>query len=175
MSDNGRISLIFICNLLLYFLVGELNFMLGSLSLHFHADALFIIFFGLYLGRLGGLVSATILGFFADSVSPVPYGTYVIGYLSMWLFLIWGQKRIRRQNHTHVRFLAALTQFFWMVMLSIVIFSQDSMNTVYWNRILMEILFSTVLVYVFAWSWCRFQKNLLYSLGWNIEAEMSQI
>ncbi len=175
MSDNGRISLIFICNLLFYFLLGELNFFLGSLSLHFHADALLVLFFGLYLGRFGGLVSATILGFLVDSVSPAPYGTYVFGYLTMWLFLIWGQKRIRRQNHSHVRSLAALTQLLWMIMLSIVIFSQDTHATVHWSRILMEIGFSTVLVYALAWWWCRFQKNLLYSLGWNIEAEMSQI
>jgi cell shape-determining protein MreD len=175
MSDNGRITLIFFCNLLLYFIIGEFNFFLGSLSLHFHGDALLVLFFGLYLGRLGGLISATLLGFLADSANPVPYGTYVIGYLSLWLFFVWGQKRIRRQNHMHVRTLGAVAQLLWMFLLSLVIFSLDSSATVFWSRILFEMLFSTVLTFLLAWRWCQIQKNLLFSLGWNIEAEMSQI
>mgnify|MGYP000070424193 FL=1 len=175
MSDNGRITLIFLCNLLLYFIVGELNFFLGGLSLHFHADALLILFFGLYLGRMAGLVSATLLGFLADSVSPVPHGTYVIGYLGLWLFLVWGQRRIRRQNPVHLRTLAAATQILWLLLLTLHLRTGMEPNTVYWQRILMEILFSGSLTYALAWPWCRFQKNLLYSLGWNIEAEYSQL
>ena len=175
MSDNGRITLIFFCNLLLYFLLGEFNFFLGSLSLHFHADALLVVFFGLYLARLGGLICATLLGFLVDSTSPVPYGTYVIGYLSIWLFIVWGQKRIRRQNHMHVRTLAASAQALWMLILGLVLFSQDFMHPIHWSRIALEILFSSGLTFIIAWRWTRFQKRLLYSLGWNIEAEMSQI
>lgn len=175
MSDNGRISLIFFSNLLLYFVVGECNFILSGLSLHFHADALLIVFFGLYLGRLGGLISATILGFLADSISPVPHGTYVIGYLTIWLFFVWGQRRIRRQNHMHVRSLAVVAQMLWMVLLSLVLMSRDSMATFHMGRIVSEMLFSGALTFLLAWRWCQFQKQLLFWLGWNIEAEMSQI
>ena len=175
MSDNGRITLIFFCNLLLYFIIGECNFFLDGFSLHFHGDTLLVLFFGLYLGRMGGLVSATVLGFLADSVSPVPHGTYVIGYLSIWLFILWGQKRIRRQNHLHVRTLAVLAQLLWMLLLSMVVFSTDSFTTVYWGRVLSEIAFSIAVTFLAAWRWCQFQKRLLFSLGWNIEAEMSQI
>ena len=175
MSDNGRITLVFLSNLLLYFVIGECNFILSSLSLHIHADALLIVFFGLYLGRLGGLLSATILGFLADSISPVPHGTYVIGYLSIWLFFVWGQRRIRRQNHMHVRSLAVVAQLLWMVMLTLVVVTRDSLATFYWNRVVSEMLFSGVLTFLVAWRWCQFQKRLLFWLGWNIEAEMSQI
>ncbi len=175
MSDNGRISLKFLCNLVLYFIVGELNFFLGGLPLHFHPDVLLVLFFGLYLRRLSGLVCACLLGFVEDALAPLPHGTYVVGYLTLWLFLVWGQRHIRRQNRIHVRALAALGQLVWLAALTLVASRFGEGQSFYPGRTLMEILFSVGLTYALAWPWCQFQRNLLHGLGWDIEAEYSQL
>lgn len=175
MSDNGRISLIFLFNLLLYFVAGEVNFLIGNWSLHLHIDALLILFFGLHLNRLSSLVYATILGFLADSLHPAPDGLYVAGYLSLWLFYVAFQRRIRRQNKSHVRALAAGVQACWILALSIILGLQQWDQWSYWNRVLHELLLSTGVVYALAWPWCNFQKHFLYSLGWDLESEISRM
>lgn len=172
MSDNGRISIIFACHLLLFILLGELNFILSPLSLHFHGDTLLILFFGLYFNRLGGLLTASFMGFLAEALHPVPHGTYVVGYLAIWLFIVWGQRRIRRQNPLHVMTLAAVAQLLWMFALTLVMQLEGSQLNLFWPRILTEIGLSFLVTFLVAWQWCKLQRGLLYSLGWNLEAGM---
>ena len=173
MSNNGRITLIFLFNLLLYFIAGEVNGLLGTFSVYFHIEALLVIFFGLYLNRISSLLYTSLLGFMADAVHPTPAGTYLIGYLFLWMFFVWCQRRIHRQKPIHVRSVAAAGQAIWLIALSILMGKGLYGEWAYWSRILTEILLSCLLVYVTSWTWCTFQKRTLYSLGWNIEAQMS--
>ena len=172
MSDNGRIGIIFACHLLLYYLLGEINFMLAPFSIYLHGDALLVLFFGLYFNRLGGLLAASIMGFLTEALHPAPHGTFVAGYLGIWLFIVWGQRRIRRQNPLHVMTLAAFTQLFWLIFLSGILFVKANPVTLSWSRALTEIFLSFAFTFLVAWQWCKIQCWLLYSLGWNIEAEL---
>lgn len=175
MSENGRISLIFVLNLLLYFVAGEVNFLLGNWSIHLHLDALLILFFGLHLNRISSLVYTALLGFLADAVLPAPAGTYVAGYLCLWLVFVAFQRRIRRQNKSHVRALAAASQACWILVLSLLLGHQQWDQWSYWHRVLHELLLSSAVVYVLAWPWCEFQKQFLYTLGWDLESEISRM
>ncbi|MEX0326308.1 MAG: rod shape-determining protein MreD [Puniceicoccaceae bacterium] len=175
MSDNGRISLIFLLNLILYFVAGEINFLLETWSLRLHLDALLILFFGLHLNRISSLVYTAILGFLADSIHPAPEGTYVAGYLFLWLLFVNFQRRIRRQNRTHVRAVAAGAQAFWLLALAVFLGFQQWDQWIYWQRILLDLFFSAAVVYALAWPWCYFQKQFLYNLGWDLESEISRM
>ena len=170
MSDNGRISVLFLLNLLLYFLAGEFNFYLTQWSVYLHLDALLIVFFGLYVSRTSSLVFTALLGCLADAMNPAPGGTYLIGYICLWMYFVWCQRRIRRQNSIHVRAVTAVGQLLWMGVLLAVAGTAQWGSLVYWGRILAEVLLSAVVVYLLAWPWCRFQKQFLYSLGWDLEA-----
>jgi len=175
MSDNGRISLIFACNLLLYFIIGQLNFLLGDWAIHIHLDALIVLFFGLYLSRISSLLFTSLLGFLADAMHPAPAGTYVVGYLCLWLFYVWCQGRIRRQNRIHLRSVAAIAQGIWLIALGLTLGSGQWSEGAYWNRIIYEMVLSVGLVFVFSSPWCKFQRKLLYSLGWDLEAQMTHL
>ena len=175
MSDNGRVSLIFVLNLLLYFIAGEVNFLLGNWSIHLHMDALLILFFGIYLTRISSLVYTALLGFLADALHPAPPGTYVAGYLFLWLFFVWFSRRIRRQNKTHIRALAASGQAIWLVALSVILGMDQLDQPFYWHRIIHDLLLSLAFVYAFAWTWCNLQKKFLHGLGWDLEAHITRM
>ncbi len=175
MSDNGRIGIIFACHVLLYLLLGEINFLLSPLALHIHGDALLILFIGLYLNRMGGLICVLLIGFIADAAHPVPHGTYVIGYLGIWLFFVWGNRRIRRQNPLQVRALAAGAQFIWLSILTVIMALQTGPLTLHWARIASDMIFSSAIAFLAAGYWCSLQRDILYSLGWNLEAELPKI
>lgn len=173
MSDNGRLSVVFLFNLLLYFIIGEINHLLAGWSLHLHLDVLLLIFFGLHLNRLSGVVFTVLLGLLADAAHPVPTGTFVLGYLGIWYAFVWFQHRIRRQNPGHVRVVALSIQVLWMLVLAIFLGDGFLASTVYWQRILMDLILSGVVLLAVVWPWCAFQKKLLLSLGWNLDARMS--
>lgn len=171
MSDNGRISLLFLLSLFLYFVAGEFNYFLGNWSLNLHVDALLIVFFGLYVSRVSSLLYASLLGFLADALHPSPHGVYVVGYLCLWLFFVWCQRHIRRQNGMHVRSVTAAAQIAWLLALTLFEGTEWLTSGAYWGRIVGDTLFSAAIAYVLAWPWCLFQKRFLYTLGWDLEAQ----
>ncbi|NDV61225.1 hypothetical protein G0Q06_02035 [Puniceicoccales bacterium CK1056] len=173
MSDNGRISLLFLINILLYFFIGMINNMASGFSIHLHLDVLLLIFSGLYLTRLSGLFLAALLGLLADAANPVPTGTFLVGYLAIWLFFVWCQRRIRRQNKIHVRTVAVVAQLSWIIFLGLFLGKGALSEWPYWQRILSDVLVSCVCLYLVVWPWCRTQNSLLYSLGWDLEAQIS--
>lgn len=174
MSDNGRISLLFLFNLLLYFLLGMVNNAVSGFSIHLHLDVLLLIFSGLYLTRLSGLVYAALLGLLADAASPVPVGSYLLGYLALWTYFVWCQRRIRRQNKTHLRSVSIIGQTLWILALAVILGRGSFGDWIYWQRLLIDTFFSGLCLFIVIWPWCRFQNNLLYSLGWDLEAQISR-
>lgn len=173
MSDNGRLSLIFTFTLLAYLAIGEINTMISGWAVYLHVDALLLVFFGLYLNRLSGLVYTALLGFLTEALYPVPTGLYLIGYLAIWLYFTWCQHRIRRQNPYHVRAVVVAIQVAWMLLLALVLGSGSLGNPLYWQRVLVETGLSALVLYLLTWPWCLFQKKLLFSLGWDLEAQVS--
>jgi cell shape-determining protein MreD len=174
-SDNGRISLLFLLNLALYFIAGELNFILGNWSIYLHLDALLIVFFGLHLSRMSGLLYTTLLGFLADALHPAGPGTYLAGYLCIWMFFVWCQRRIRRQNRNHVRLITVAAQSAWLVALALLLGREQLGSVAYWSRVIHELLLSAAIVFVAAWPWCKLQRSFLHSLGWDLESEMTHL
>lgn len=175
MSDNARVTLLFFSHILLYFIIGQLNSLLGGWSLHLHLDALLLVFFGLFLNHMKGLVFSALLGFMADAVHPVPYGTYLIGYVLLWAFFVWSQRRIRRQNPLHVRIITVIAQSLWLLGLALFLGTGLWTEWTYWQRILVDLLASALVLFLFAWPWCHLQKKLLYSLGWDLDAQLTRM
>lgn len=173
MTDNGRLSIIFLLNLALYFIAGELNVFASNWSIHFHIDALLVIFFGIYLNRSSSVILVALMGLLADSVHPAPMGTYFAGYLFLWLFFVWFQRRLQRHNKSHIRSAAAAGQALFIICLSLLLSKGQFTHLLYWNRVLTDLLVSTLLVFLLSWPWCQFLKRMLHTLGWNIEAQMS--
>ena len=175
MSDNGRISLVFLFNVLLYFFIGMANNLVSGLSIHLHLEVLLIIFFGLYLTRHFGLFFTVLLGLFTDAVHPVPVGTFLVGYLILWLFFVWCQRRIRRQNPLHVKPVAVAAQTVWIILLGLILGKGSLGEWGYWQRLLSDTVLSGICIYFLVWPWCQFQKRLLHSLGWDLEAQISKV
>ena len=173
MSDNGRISLLFVFNLIFYFLVGEANNSLSGLNISLHLDVLFVLFFGLYIGRTIGLFYTLLLGLLTSASHPVPLGTYLVGFLFLWMFLVWSQHRIRRQNPRHVRTVAAIAQAVLIVGLTLFLGRHAMGSAGFWQRVFFDLTFSLLAVYLLAWPWCRFQHRMLHSLGWNLDAHLA--
>ncbi|MFO7724371.1 MAG: rod shape-determining protein MreD [Oceanipulchritudo sp.] len=175
MSDNARVTLLFFSHILLYFLIGLVNNTLGGWSLHLHLDALLLVFFGLFLNRMKGLVFSALLGFMTDALHPVPHGTYLIGYVLLWAFFVLSQRRIRRQNPLHVRTIAVVAQALWLAGLAFFLGKGLWTEWVYWQRVLVDFLASALVLFLAAWPWCLLQKKLLYSLGWDLDAQLTRM
>lgn len=173
MTDNGRLSVIFLLHLALYFIAGELNVIASNWSIHVHIDALLIIFFGIYLSRSSSVLLVAILGLLADSVHPAPIGTYFAAYLLLWLFFVWFQRRLQRHTPSHIRSAAAAGQALFIICLSLMLGKDQFTNILYWNRVLTDLLVGTMAAFLFSWPWCQLMKHMLHSMGWNIEAQMS--
>ena len=173
MTDNGSISLLFLLNLLLYFIAGEINLLLGFV--HIHADVLLLIFFGLYIRRTGSFFCIVLMGLMAEAARPVPVGTYLIGYLALWSFFVWCQRRIQRHNPGHIRTVALIGQNLWLTTISIFLAAHQWNAFAYWLRILLEMVLSGLLVYFVSWPWCRLQQRILHNLGWNLEARFDRL
>lgn len=173
MSDNGRISLLFFLNILLYFVLGIINNAVSGFSIHLHLDVVLLVFSGLYLNRLSGLLLAVLLGLLTDAVHPVPAATYLFAYIAFWLFFVWCQRRIRRQNKAHVRSVSIAAQLVWILVLGLLLGRGALGEWVYWQRLLIDAVLSGICLYILVWPWCRLQKQFLYSMGWDLEAQIS--
>ena len=106
---------------------------------------------------------------------PVPFGTFAAGYLFLWLFFVWCQRRIRRQNRLHIRSVATVGQFLWLAGLTLAMGRHMLDEPFFWQRLLLETILSCTVVFVFAGAWCQFQKQFLRALGWDLEAQMSAL
>ena len=175
MSDNARVTLLFFAHILLYFIIGQLNNALAGESIHLHLDALLLVFFGLFLNHLKGLVFTALLGLMTDAIHPVPHGTYLIGYVLIWAFFVWSQRHIRLQNPLHVRTVTVIAQSLWLLVLAFFLGRGLWAEWLYWQRILIDLLASALLLFIFAWPWCHLQKKLLYSLGWDLDAQLTRM
>ena len=172
MSRNGSLTLVLLLHLLLFFIVGEANSVLSGWPVYLHVHTLFVIFFSLYLQRAGAGVFLAGLGLLAETLHPVPPGTYLLGYLALWLFLIRGRQQIHRHNIAQLRVLAGLAQAFLLLVLALFLRPGSSLDPVYWQRFQPEAILSVLLCAFLAPPWCRLQLALLYRFGWNLEAEM---
>ena len=173
MSNNARLFLLFALQILLFFGIGLVNSFAARFSVYLHLDALLLVFFGLFLRRTGSLVYVVILGLLAEAMHPVPAGTYLLGYLGLWSFFVWSQKRIRAQNPLQVRSITTAAQILWLLVLTFTLGGEHLLNRLYWQRVLVDLLASGLLIYAMAWPWCSLQKKILYSLGWNLDAQLS--
>lgn len=174
MSDNGRIFLIFLFNLFLYFCFGELKNIVGGWNVSLHLDVLLLVFFGLYLSHNMAFIYSALLGFISDAAVPAPDGTYLIGYLAIWLFFVTCQRRIRLQNAGHVRFVAMAAQLLWILALTVSMGGGQLGDFAYWQRILVDLSLSLLIIGVAVWPICVFQKKWLFSLGWDLESQMAK-
>ena len=136
MSDNARVTLLFVFNVLLYLGIGEVNTIISGWAVYLHLDALLLVFFGLYLNRMSGLLFTALLGFLVESMYPVPTGLYLVAYLGIWLFFVGCQRRIRRQNPFHVRWVTVAAQCLWLLLLSFVLGSGSIGQWLYWQRVI---------------------------------------
>jgi len=172
-THNGRLSLLFACNLVLYLVVSEVNGVIGPWTVHLHLDVLYLVFFGLFLRHLGGLLFAALMGLFADAAHAAPAGVFLAGYIGLWLFFTLCQRRVRRQNPAHVRAVAVAGQLLWMGALALVMAMAQPSAPGAWMRLPADLGFSCLVVGFLAWPWCRFQNKLLHTLGWDLEAELA--
>src|SRR5258708_39641801 len=64
-------------NLVLWFILGQVNHYLAPFAVCLYASALFITFAALRLSYQPGLVAAIITGLLVDAVEPVPFGLHL--------------------------------------------------------------------------------------------------
>jgi hypothetical protein len=174
MKDGRHLLILLLCGLGLYFLTGMINNHLATHAVFLHVDALLVVFPGLFLRRLSGLLVVLPLAFLQETATPAAQGTYLFGYLGMWLFFIWAQPRIRRQNTFHLRWVALVAQVLLTLYLLAVVGHTQWQHLAFWQRVLSDTVISCVVIVITVGAWCRFQQRLLQSRGWDLEAEFSE-
>jgi cell shape-determining protein MreD len=173
MNRNRQIALLYLIHLLLYFAVAELNAALATVSITLHLEALLLLFFGLQLRHFSGIVLAAFLGLLSGAGHPGGPGLMLVAFLLLFAFLVWCQNRIRRQNPLHVRIVAVCGQVLFTVALAFALGRGEWTNPDYWIRLIIDGAFSTLVLFLVAWPWCRFNTLLLASFGWDLESQLA--
>lgn len=171
MNRLVRMGVLFFMNFLLAGVLAEANSSLSGFGVSLHLEMLFIVFCGLYLDAIPGMVMTAGLGFFLGVFRPVPLEDTLIEFLLLWLFSLAARRRIRRENFAHVAGVAALAQCLAIIGMSFAYGADLVGSGVFWGRVFGDAALSMLIVAVLAYLWCQFQVRILMDMGWNPDAQ----
>ncbi len=172
MKRHNRILAILLCNLLAYAFVRELNSALAGLSVHLTIDALFLLFPALYLSLFDGVIIVAITALLTDAWLPVPYGTSLFLFLIAYGLIRLTRSRMRRENKSHLIWLALAINGGFILALSVLMAFPDPAGLVYWMRNIFDTIISLAVLALLAGWWVDLQRTLLIYFDANLASEL---
>ena len=172
MNSDHRLLLVIGINLLLAALVSQVNTAFSGWAVHFTVDALFLLVPGLYLGMVRGLLAAAVAGLAMDALLPLPFGAATAFYLAAFALILRSRRRLRRENWKHLVMAALALNFTYMTYLSFFFGGLPDWSSIYWSRLITDLILSEFVVFACACWYVGFQLNLLHQLGANLGAEL---
>jgi hypothetical protein len=138
----------------------------GMPGLWLHVDALFLLFPLLYLRFAAGLPQVAFTALALDAFWPGPYGTRLVIYGVVLICMLPLRARIRRENPSHVFWLAILMNLLVFCGLWIVAaFSSAKAGGVPLLRILVDLGVSELFVGALAFWWMELQRKMITAIS----------
>ena len=143
---DPRWLIVFLANLLLWWLVGMLNHFLADASLHCYIGGLFVVYSSLRLDYRHGLVAVLMTGLMIDAAAPVPYGTSMLLLGLVHATLIYGRRRFPREGALFGIVVALFANLFLFIFLSFLLAGANPRPGSAWLRLFVDLLASQLLI-----------------------------
>lgn len=175
MAQN-RTILILLLNALLALAVSQTNVLIASWNLSLLPDALYLLFPAIFLRIRQAVVIAVIVALLVDATRPTPFGFTLFVYLAGIGSMAAVRHRIRRENPTHLRFLAVILTMILFFILSLLHLPQIGESaSIPWLRLLGDATVSLLLVLLITPIWIRFQEWILLACGIDLASELQRL
>jgi uncharacterized membrane protein len=171
MNRHVRWIIVLLANLILIFLVAELNHSLAIWSLHVYLGGLFLTFSSLHLSLKQGLLATGATGLMLDSTNPLPFGSTFILLLVCHVVVFSLRGNFARSNLRTEVAIALSLNLVLMLSYGLLAAGDTPSPSIYWTRIAWEFLFSLVGVALFAPWFFAFQRMALGFFGVDLEVE----
>ena len=143
---DPRWLIVFLANVLLWWLVGLANNHLSTSSIHFYVGGLFVVYSALRLDHKHGLIAMVLTGLLVDAAEPVPYGTSMLLLGLVHATLVYGRRRFPREGAVFGIVVALLCNLFLVIVLSFLLVGTNPRPGSAWLRIFVDLLASQLLI-----------------------------
>ena len=171
---DSRISITLLCNVLLFFIIDQLNAWLLPWQLHLNLDSLYLIFICLYFRLYSGLAVAVFSGALAYAGLPGWEGGLVI-WTAAFLLGLQCREYVHRDNPLQVVLLALAGNLFIFLALTLSTGSPLWSSWAWWLSLLTDLILSEGLVLLVVLPWISLQRRILLFSGIDLAAEMQSL
>ena len=149
---DPRWLLVFLANLVLWWLAGLANHYLANSALHLYLSGLFVVYAALRLDRMHGLIAIVLTGLLVDAAEPVPFGTNLLLLGLVHATLLYGRQRFPREGAVFGIVVALFSNLFLFIALSFLLVGANPRPADAWLRLFVDLLVSQlVLVVITPW------------------------
>lgn len=145
---DPRWLIVFLANLLLWWLVGLANHYFANASLHFYIGGLFVVYSALRLDHRNGLIVIVLTGLMMDAAEPVPFGTSMLLLGFVHATLLYGRRRFPREGAVFGIVVALFANLFLIIALSFLLVGANPRPGSAWLRVFVDLLASQLLLAV---------------------------
>lgn len=174
MNRHVRWIIVLLANLLLVFLVAELNHGLAIWSLHIFIGGLLVTFGSLHLGLKQGLLANGITGLFLDAAIPLPFGVTFLLIMVCHTVIFSIRGNFARENIGSGLLIAVVLNLVLMLAYGLLAARGTPAPGIFWTRIGLDLLLSTIAIAVIAPWFFSLQRTTLTFVGVDLEAEQRE-
>jgi rod shape-determining protein MreD len=149
-KSDPRWLIVFLANLLLWWLVGLANNYLSPHAVHLYLGGLFTVYPALRLDRKHGLIATVLTGLLIDAGTPVPFGTHVLLLGLIHATLLSGRQRFPREGSVFGIVVAQFANLFLFIALSFLLVGANPRPGDAWLRIFGDLLASQLVILLIA-------------------------
>ncbi len=151
---DPRWLIVFLANLVLWWLVGTANSYLGHFSflwidycsIHLYLGGLFVTYSALRLDSKHGLIAVMLTGLMLDSLEPVPFGTNMLLFGLVHATLLYGRRRFPREGSIFGIVIALFANLFLVIALSFLMVGANPRPGEAWLRSFVDLIASQFLI-----------------------------
>lgn len=141
-----RTLTLFATQLLLWFVVAEVNHHLTGYQLYVFVAALFVAFGALTQPLRSGLAASLMAGLMCDATTPVVFGTHLLIFAAAHLVLFHVRERIPRDDAISITIVVVLTNLVLYLLFCLTQFHHTPAPAILWPRIVADLVASQVLL-----------------------------
>ncbi len=145
---DPRWLIVFLSNLLLWWLVGLANNYLAAASMHLYVGGIFVVYAALRLDPRHGLIATLLTGLLFDALEPVPFGTSLVLLGVVYATLLSGRQRFPREGAIFGIVVALFANLFLVIALSFLLVGANPRPGDAWLRIFVDLLASQLAILV---------------------------
>ncbi len=174
MNIQLRTVVLLAVTLVVLFLLGEINHYLAAWHVQLYLGGLLLTFPLLRLRFKQGLVFVSALGFFHDAVTAFPFGASLVAFLIAHTVVYSLRSHFHREAPTSGLAVAFVLNGTLILAFALIWMPDHTHKALYWQRILVDAMFSQLAVFFIAGWFFMLQNEALRFFGIFLDQEQRQ-